>query len=187
MPKCLDDLYTALDNVDTDYKTVLGFGVNNIEYQQSAEHAFIAELYHQFKIIIVNDNSGYYENLSIHFDLEKERFGRRPDLVLHTSPVSRFNQKMYVEVKTNSKRTNFSNDLDKIFLATAPDNGAIQLGFNFGVFIIGKKTFDNSKRIVRNYINNYNYQADARLVRLHLFHFFENEVHRITFNEIINE
>lgn len=188
MEKCIFDLASAIGKIDKDYISVIGFNKDNEEYQQSAEQAFSAELYSQYKQIIESDKTNYYRGLKLQFDLEKERFGsKRPDMVLHTSPTSRNNQKLYIEVKTNPKLTNYDKDLIKLFDATSNDKSEIKfLGFKNAVFICGKKDFTDVTTIISNYIKQHQLNTDERLKRIYLMHFLNTDVITIKlFSELI--
>ena len=136
MEKCITDFLSALSNIDENYITVIGLNAANEEYQQAAENAFSAELYHQYKSIIENDKKGYYQGLQLHFDLTKQRFNfRRPDMVLHKAPDSRLDQRLYIEIKTNRTCINYDSDFEKIFLALSPDDDNEQLGYSNAIFL----------------------------------------------------
>lgn len=172
MEKSIVDFIAALTNIDRTYIRLIGLNHNNEAYQQAAEGAFTAELYHQWKSIINNDVLNYYQGLQIHYDLTKERFeGKRPDLVLHTAPNSRNNQKLYVEVKTSRSTANYFSDFDKIFLAVSPDNDAELLGYQNAVFLSTTAYYDAVKLKIQNYLTQINLKAnDERLLKIYSIH-----------------
>jgi hypothetical protein len=166
---------------------VTGFDFNSKEYLQAAEHAFSAELYHQFRTVIENDKTKYYRNILLQFDLEKQRFGgKRPDIVLHTSPMSRKDQRLFIEVKTNLKKRAFNKDLNKLFLATAENNEKEQLGYSNAVFIVGKIELNKIEKHIKAYIEEKNLKNDERLDKIYLAHFLTNKKVTIKlFSELI--
>lgn len=187
MEKCIIDLVAALVNVDDTYINVIGFRQNNETYQQAAEASFTAELYYQFKSIINNDKTGYYNNLQLHYDLTKERFnGQRPDLVLHRGPNSREDQRLYVEVKTDRSLRNYNADFDKIFKALDENNNGDQLGYSNALFISLHSQDVNAEEAINQYINNNNLVSDSRLKKVYWVHFTDNmKVNVRVFNELL--
>ncbi len=188
MPPCINDLFAALYKVSNNYLTVLGMNNEYQFYPQAAEHAFAAEIYHQFKLIIENDSSGYYMGLILHFDLTKRRFlDRRPDLVLHRSPMNRLDQRMYVEIKTVDNKEEIEDDLVKLIQATSPNNEAERLGFENGVMIMGKQSFQNAQKRIHDFIVK-NEIPEMISNRLYLFNFHFNgekyEYNMIRFDDI---
>lgn len=187
MEKSIVDLIAALTNIDRTYIRLIGLNHNNEEYQQAAEGAFTAELYHQWKSIINNDSTGYYQGLQIHYDLTKERFeGKRPDLVLHTAPTSRKNQKLYVEVKTSRSTANYYSDFDKIFLAVSPDNDAELLGYQNAVFLSTTATYKSVCDTIKDYLKNKDFRDDERLSKIFGIHLNGDYTIKMkTFEELI--
>lgn len=176
MEKCIIDLASAIGKIDADYTQVIGFDFNSEKYLQAAEHAFSAELYHQFRTIIENDRTRYYKKIKLQFDLEKQRFGgRRPDMVLHASPMNRNDQRLYIEVKTNLKKKAFKKDFNKLFLATAVSNEKEQLGFVNAVLVVGKIELDKIEKHVKDFIEEQNLKNDERIERIYLAHFLTNK------------
>ncbi len=151
-PKCVEDIATALKFVSNEYTRISGINCEGNLYDQAGEHAFVAELYHQLKTIIEHDESGYYNDLLLHFDLTKRRFlDQRPDLVLHHSPHDRKRQEMYVEVKTAWNVGDIVDDLQKLIDATSRDDNHNKLGYKYGVMIMGNITKINSQRLIQDY------------------------------------
>jgi len=171
MEKCITDLIEAIKNVDNNYITVIGFHNDNSEYQQAAENAFSAELYHQYKSIIENNKMEYYKGLQLHYDLTKQRFnGQRPDLVLHRAPNSREDQRLYIEIKTNRTVINFDSDFGKIFLALEPNNENEKLGYKNAVFLSVKSPLNQVQESIKSYIKAHNLENDERLIRAYSIH-----------------
>lgn len=182
MEKCITDLIDAIKKVDDNYIKVIGFNVEDKVYQQAAENAFTAELYHQFKSIIENDKTGYYKNLQLHYDLTKMRFnGQRPDLVLHRAPDSRDIQRLYVEIKTCKSTIDYNSDFDKIFLATAPNNRRERLGYENAVFISVNSESVQVKQKIVDYISQNQLLHDLRLAKIYNVHI--GDMKNITINK----
>ena len=159
MEKCISDLVIAIGNLDQNYLNIVGLNGGSEEYIQAAENPFVVELYHQFKSIIEVDKSNYYNNLQLHFDLVKERFNcKRPDIVLHNAPDNRDDQKLYIEVKTNStiNTSQYYSDFDKIVLALSTNNNGNHLDFKNAVFITVKSDNELVKRTIKRYFKENN-------------------------------
>ncbi len=171
MEKSIIDLIAALTNIDKTYITIIGLNQRSKEYQQSAEAAFTAELYHQWKNIIRNDSTDYYDDLQIHYDLTKERFGgKRPDLVLHKGPNSRSIQKLYVEIKTSLATTNYDSDFEKLILAVSTDNNNNQLGYEKAVFLSNSASYSSVCDSIKNFINQKNLSKEQNLEKILSIH-----------------
>jgi hypothetical protein len=172
MRKCVEDIYDALKNISVDYLNINSINSRGDNYAAAAEHAFAAELYHQYKLIMKDDE--YYKDLLLHFDLTKERFiSRRPDLVLHQKADNRDDQRMYVEIKTRNDPSEIRDDLRKMFEAISPDNGSTHLGFKTGVMILGKLRLDSAKSIINRYCINHSIPDDA-IRNCYLINFHKN-------------
>ena len=131
----LEYLLYCLNQIDSHYLNVMGLNQANRTYQQAAENAFTAELYHKLK----SEQHRYDEDSVWHFDLNKERANSiRPDLVLHQSPHNRNDQRIFVEVKTDPSTSNRQviSDLTKLHNAVKTDDGGSQLGFLFAFYIL---------------------------------------------------
>ena len=187
MEKCIVDFLSALSCIDKNYVAVTGYNIENNEYQQAAEGAFTAELYHQLKSIIRHDKTGYYSGLSLHYDLTKGRFdNRRPDLVLHTSPTSRKDQRLYVEVKTSTSISNYDDDLNKLFLAVARDNNSQQLGYSNAIFLTLRASHANVLKHICEYILSNKLTKDRRLTQIYSIHLNKNNTSSIkNFSELL--
>lgn len=132
----IEYLLFCLNKIDSHYLEVMGFNQNNVIYQQAAENAFTAELYHQLK---TEQNLYSQDELKWHFDLNKERANSiRPDLVLHHSPIDRNDQRIFIEVKTskNTSQEQIINDLNKLKKAVLENNWSNQLGFKLAFYIL---------------------------------------------------
>jgi hypothetical protein len=176
MEKSIIDLAAAIGKVDSDYIKVIGYDFNSKEYLQAAEHAFSAELYHQFRSIIDCDKTNYYKGVKLQFDLEKQRFGgKRPDMVLHASPLNRNIQKLYIEVKTNLKKKAFKKDINKLYLSTAENDDKEQLGYFNAAFVVGKIDLKEVENQIKSFIKDKNLDNDERSNRIFLLHFLKNE------------
>ena len=186
MEKCVIDLLAAISQIESTYISIIGYNSNDLRYQQAAENAFTAELYHQYKSIIVNDKTDYYNNLQLHYDLTKMRFdGRRPDLVLHKSPDSRDIQKLYIEIKTSASTNNYISDFEKILLATEPNNGETHLGFVNASFISVKTNIESVYQKIREFKVN-KQLPNSRYENIYSIHLLENNTIEIKkFSEII--
>lgn len=185
MEKCVIDLLSAICRIESTYISIIGFNSNDETYQQAAESAFTAEFYHHYKSIIVNDNTNYYSNLLLHYDLTKMRFdGRRPDLVLHKGPDTREIQKLYIEIKTSASTNNYTSDFEKIFLATEENNGANKLGFQNAAFISVKANIESVYQKIREFKNSKQLE-DKRYEKIYSIHLLENNTIEIKkFSEI---
>ena len=132
------------------YIEVMGYNRNDEIHQQAAENAFTAELYH---ILRMHQNEYDEQNRLVwHFDLNKERARSiRPDLVLHASPGNRDDQRIFIEIKTNSKTTDdaIQSDFKKLNNAVANNNNAEKLGFGIGFYIVAQINKANLKRNLR--------------------------------------
>ncbi len=186
MEKCIIDLLSAITNVSSTYIRIIGLNDGNERYEQAAENAFSAELYHQYKTIIENDNTEYYRRLELHYDLTKQRFNnRRPDLVLHISPDTRLDQRLYVEVKTSIRTTNYNSDFEKIILATATNDNHNQLGYKNAVFISLRAHINEVKESIHNYIQKNGLEEDEKLNRIYCIHTLNaKEITIFKFNDL---
>jgi len=137
----------CLNAIDDHYINVMGYNRNDEVHQQAAENAFTAELYH---ILRVNQIEYDERNKLIwHFDLNKERAKSiRPDLVLHASPENRDDQRIFIEIKTNSNTTDsaIQTDYKKLNKAVTANDNAEKLGFKIGFYVVAQINKENIKR-----------------------------------------
>jgi hypothetical protein len=143
----LNDLKEAFHKVPTTYlkDTVEHLG-EPVKNTQGIERPFMAELYHQWRIII-EDNPNRYRNLNIHAELGKRllanQFIEYPDIVLHGGQTGEYrNQnKLFLEIKMT---TFCSNDLRKILVATS------NLQYQVGVYAIVNASIETLKSGLRD-------------------------------------
>ena len=168
MEKCLVDLYSATTQISPGYFRAIGTRNDQTQYPQNIEQSFSAELYHRFKSIIeLPVNAIYYQNLILNFDITKAAVDSRPDLVLHENQANRNNQKMFVEVKTDSE-ADLSNDFTKLIMAT--EN---YLDFKNAVLIVVNRPFNNLLQTIYNYNDFYNI-PQPRKERIFIISVFQN-------------
>jgi hypothetical protein len=187
MEKCIDDIRKAIKEIDSLYIEVIGKTSEGNAYEQAAEAAFTAELYHQYKTIIARNDNGYYSNLILHYDLTKQGFnGQRPDLVLHKGPDNRDDQRLYIEIKTSRITNNYKSDFDKLFRAVSEENKFEYLGFKNAVFLTAKSNYEDVKNSIIDYIRNNNLISDTRKNKIYSIHLEQNLKITVTkFSEII--
>jgi len=170
----LKDLWNAFKNVDKKYYSGLAFSnfsskydeLKKEEYKQFVERVFAYELYHQFRVIIIN-NSQQYDNLVLNGEITKNGFddtvlGKArifPDMVLHKSNTdnSPKNQKLFIEIKVQPD-ARIGTDIKKLFVAVSP-----RLNFENAVFIC----INNNKvelKIKKHIIKNMDYREDKTLL-----------------------
>ncbi len=180
MEKYLNDLTQALLKVEKEkYIDVIGINTNDNLYQQNAENAFTAELFHQFRVIMeMTENRNYYRNLVLHFDINKERLRGRPDIVLHFAQNNQDDQRMYVEVKTTPS-PNLNEDLRKLFYAVATGNSG--LNYCSGVLIVGRSNYITTVTNIKNYLQTNRKSGSPLLKKLFLFHFTSDIIPAYTF------
>lgn len=157
MEKCIADLFSAVAQVDKRYFNAIGTRRNRTQYPQAIENSFSAELYHRFKNIAeLNINSSYYQNLIMHFDISKYGGGLRPDIVLHEAQENRNDQRMFIEVKTDSS-ADLQNDFDKLL------NAIRDLDFKIAVIVIANRPYNVSKELVSNRFRQLDYNEKTKL------------------------
>ncbi len=162
MDKELTYVFNAIKNIDKHYYWVMGFNQTHKIHQQAAENAYTAELYYRLK-----STNTEFNDLIWHFDLNKERANSiRPDLVLHKSPDSREDQRIYIEVKTNllTNDKELSKDVKKLVNAVSPNNWQEKLDFKYAIYVVGN--VEQSKIIEK--IPNVDTQL---LKKIYLIHF----------------
>ena len=148
MEKCVIDLFCAVTQINSRYYNTIGVRQNQTNYPQETEQSFSAELFHRFKSIIeLPVNSEYYRNLILHFDITKAAVQMRPDMVLHENQENRNNQKMFIEVKTDSG-VDLNVDFNKIKVATEE-----YLHFQNVVMIIANRSFEDTLEEMIVYFN----------------------------------
>jgi len=166
----IEYIMNALKLIDHHYYEVFGMGSDDETYQQAAENAFTAELYHQLNTTQPEVNSNA-KGLSSHFDLNKTRANNiRPDLVLHKAPYNRSDQRVYLEVKTNGRTASecLINDIGKILNAVKQDNGREYLGYEFGIFVAGNIIYQRLQGKFRDVFLN---QPDNIKSKIHIITF----------------
>lgn len=145
MEKCIADLYSAVTQISVRYFGAVGTREDHTQYNQQTEQSFTAELFHRFKSIMEQPiNQEYYDNLFLNFDIGKQAFGIRPDLVLHNDQGNRDNQKVFIEVKTDPD-ANLTDDFTKLIRAST------EFGFHNSVLIVVNKTFQETLEAMKNH------------------------------------
>lgn len=165
MYKFLFDLEEAFYNVPIDYTnnrvaraTVQVVNENHI---QRIERPFMTELYHQWRLIMIN-NPSRYNGLILHATIGKLIDGDNvefPDLALHGGQVgpNRNRNEVMVEIKMENYD---ANDMRKLFNAVSG-----KLSYKKGVYIVFNKTFDQIKISVNNdFANIQNFEASFRKI-----------------------
>jgi len=145
-----DYLLKRANEIDSHYLKVMGYSRGDEIHQQAAENAFTAELYHLLRMN--QDEYDEQSELIWHFDLNKERVKSiRPDLVLHASPDNRNDQRIFVEIKTNSNTSDVAiqKDLEKLNNAVDINNDAEKLGFRIGFYIVAQLSKEKIQRNLR--------------------------------------
>lgn len=157
MEKCIVDLFSSVAQIDHRYYRAIGTRRNRSNYSQDIENAFSAELYHRYKSLSeLPINSTYYQNLILHFDISKYGGDLRPDIVLHQAQENRDNQKLFIEVKTDST-ADLQNDFDKLLFAIR------ELEFKNAVLVIVNRPFNISKDLVSNTFRGLDYNEKKKL------------------------
>lgn len=157
MEKCIIDLFSSITQIDSKYYKAIGTRHDGTTYPQVIENSFTAELYHRFKTIMEQGiNIDYYNNLVLHFDIGKYAGEIRPDLVLHEAQENRNNQKMYLEVKTDSA-ANLQGDFDKLLYAIR------DLEFKSAVLIVANRNFKETKELVSNNFGPISFEEKKKL------------------------
>lgn len=187
MEKCIEDLKEAANKIDPVYIEVIGKTTDGNTYEQAAEAAFTAELYYQYKTIITRNDNGYYSKLILHYDLTKQGFdGQRPDLVLHKGSDNRDDQRLYIEIKTSRRTSNYESDFDKLFRAVSEQNSFGHLGFKNAVFLSAKSNYEDVRKSIKNYLISKNLKSDNRINKIYCMHLQnENSVTICNFSELI--
>lgn len=185
IPKEVNDIFRAVENVDISLKEVIGKRNDNSDYRQAAENAFTADLYSEIKTIVKTDH--HYKGLQIHFDLNKPRANNiRPDIVVHKAPNSREDQRIYIEVKTDLKVAlqDINLDLIKLEHAVSPSKDfSPKLGYKVGIYIVAGVELDWLKKIL---IAPYQDDQLPVLQKLWLIYFTPTSVQLFSFEELYN-
>ena len=189
MPKTIDDIVIAISRMDNECINVVGVNSDGDDLHQAGEHVFTAELYYHAKTIVKSDTTGFYDNLQLHFDLKKPRFGsKRPDLVLHRSPKNRDDQRLYIEIKTCESNVGYGSDIEKLLLSVSVDDQKEQLGYENAAFIVAKNSRENVKIAIYNYAHSKNLVNDSRFSKIYLIHLISpNDIYVDTIENIIND
>ncbi len=161
MDKCVIDLLSAVTQVNHRYFSATGTRQDQTQYTQITENSFTAELYHRFSNLMeLSINKTYYDNLFFQFDITKMAYGIRPDLVLHEAQENRNNQKMFIEVKTDSN-ADLTDDFNKLINAT--DN---YLRFENVVMITVNRKYGELLNLIRQHYDFFNLE-DSRKDRIY--------------------
>lgn len=162
MDKCVIDLFASVSQIDCRYFNAIGTRNNLTQYSQVIENSFTAELYHRFKSICEQAiNSAYYNNLILHFDINKMGGDLRPDLVLHQAQENRENQLMFIEVKTDPN-ANLNNDFQKLEYAIR------NLEFKNAVIVIVNRSFSATKQLVSEHFQHIDYDIRKKMFLINL-------------------
>jgi hypothetical protein len=139
LPNEMDYVLSASELVEQHYYHPVGVGINHEEINQAGEGNYTMGLFLQLDFLKLK----YTDNniLVWQYDIPKPRAGDiQRDLVFHAPAYGRPDQRIFVELKTDSRTTDtrYNSDLDKLINAVWPNDGnGPLLVFSFGVFLVG--------------------------------------------------
>jgi hypothetical protein len=165
MNKYLIDLALAFQKVKIDFYSFEALN-NNGDYTQEAENNFSSEIIRHFRNLIEEPiNQIYYQSLVCHFDVNKQRFRMKPDIVLHNAPNNQLRQEFFCEVKIDSD-AQLKDDLEKLLIAISSN-----LNFRYGIMLVANKSLENTLVSIRDFKKS---EININWEKLYLFHSIPN-------------
>lgn len=186
-------LLKALNNVKISYLKQLYNKVT--KGVQNPERVFVAELYHQLRVLQENKSNPAYSNLNFHVETNKQSLGNllhpciqgydfkrvSPDLILHLNQNNSYsnNQKLVCEIKMEGADwSKITKDFHKLIFYKLS-----RLNFQTAVFIYTGLKSDLDRVLEIHNTNNYNESLVRCLRDNNIFFLLPSKINKKTKND----